>query len=43
MELVKASVKNLLVINCIFIMLATYISVKYLKFREADFADAADG
>lgn len=28
----------LFVINCIFIMLATYISVKYLKFREADFA-----
>ena len=29
----------LFVINCIFIMLATYISVKYLKFREVDFAD----
>ncbi len=29
----------LFVINCIFIMLATYISVKYLKFREMDFAD----
>ena len=26
-------------INCIFIMLATYISVKYLRFREVDFAD----
>ena len=29
----------LFVINCIFIMLATYISVKYLKFREVDFTD----
>ncbi|MBQ1177693.1 MAG: DUF389 domain-containing protein [Bacteroidaceae bacterium] len=29
----------LFVINCIFIMLATYISVKYFRFREADFAD----
>ena len=29
----------LFVINCIFIMLATYFSVKYLHFREADFAD----
>ena len=29
----------LFVINCIFIMLATYISVKYLRFREVDFAD----
>ena len=30
----------LFVINCIFIMLATYISVKYFRFREADFSDA---
>ena len=29
----------LFVINCIFIMLATYISVKYLKFSEVNFAD----
>ena len=29
----------LFVINCIFIMLATYISVKYFRFREAAFAD----
>ena len=29
----------LFVINCIFIMLATYISVKYFKFREVVFAD----
>ena len=31
----------LFVINCVFIMLATYISVKYFKFREVDFADEA--
>ena len=31
----------LFVINCIFIMLATYISVKYLKFSEVDFVDEA--
>ena len=30
----------LFVINCIFIMLATYISVKYFGFREVAFADA---
>lgn len=30
----------LFVINCIFIMLATYISVKYFGFREVTFADA---
>ena len=29
----------LFVINCIFIMLATYISVKYFGFREANFAN----
>lgn len=28
-------------INCIFIMLATYISVKYLRFSEVDFVDEA--
>jgi uncharacterized hydrophobic protein (TIGR00271 family) len=30
----------LFVINCIFIMLATYVSVKYFGFREVAFADA---
>lgn len=30
-------------INCLFIMLATYVSVKYLKFRQTEFEDAATG
>lgn len=30
-------------INCLFIMLATYFSVKYLKFRETEFMDIATG
>lgn len=31
----------LFAINCLFITLATYITVKYLKFREVEFSDAA--
>lgn len=30
-------------INCLFIMLATYLSVKYLKFRQTEFVDVASG
>ena len=30
-------------INCLFIMLATYISVKYFKFRQVEFEDPAKG
>lgn len=30
----------LFIINCIFIMLATYISVKYFRFRKTEYADA---
>ncbi len=30
-------------INCLFIMLATYLSVKYLKFRQTEFVDVATG
>ena len=30
-------------INCLFIMLATYVSVKYFKFRPVEFEDAATG
>lgn len=30
-------------INCLFIMLATYLSVKYLDFRETEFKDATTG
>lgn len=33
----------LFVINCLFIMLATYISVKYFKFRQTEFEDQATG
>lgn len=31
----------LFVINCLFIMLATYFSVKYFRFRQAEFEDVA--
>lgn len=31
----------LFAINCLFITLATYITVKYLKFREVEFSDAS--
>ena len=30
-------------INCLFIMLATYISVKYFKFRETEYSDISTG
>lgn len=30
-------------INCLFIMLATYISVKYFKFRQTEYEDQASG
>ena len=30
-------------INCLFIMLATYISVKYLKFRQTEYSDISTG
>lgn len=33
----------LFVINCMFIMLATYVSVKYFKFRQAEYADPIAG
>ena len=33
----------LFVINCIFIMLATYVGVKYFKFRSTEFQDEAIG
>ena len=33
----------LFIINCLFIMLATYISVKYFKFRQTEFEDQATG
>lgn len=33
----------LFVINCLFIMLATYISVKYFRFRQTEYEDQATG
>ena len=33
----------LFVINCLFIMLATYVSVKYLRFRQTEHEDQATG
>ena len=33
----------LFVINCLFIMLATYVSVKYFKFRQVEHEDIASG
>lgn len=33
----------LFVINCLFIMLATYLSVKYFKFRQVEYEDQAVG